>query len=300
MGISAKPFGTKSFALINGRRMAYIDRGTGDAIVFQHGNPTSSYLWRNIMPYCEGLGRLIACDLIGMGDSDKLEPSGPDRYSYAEQRDYLFRLWDELALGGNITFVLHDWGSALGFDWARQNAGRVLALVYMEAIVRPLTWADWPENARRVFQDMRSDAGEDMVLQKNVFVERILPGSILRKLTDEEMAVYRAPFSAPGEARRPTLSWPRQIPIEGEPANVVAVVEDYGRWLAQSKVPKLFINAEPGAILTGPQRDFCRTWPNQTEVTVAGAHFIQEDSPDEIGTAIRDFVRGLRTAARAR
>ena len=300
MGISAKPFGTKSIALINGRRMTYIDRGTGDAIVFQHGNPTSSYLWRNIMPYCEGLGRLVACDLIGMGDSDKLDPSGPDRYSYAEQRDYLFRLWDELTLGDNITFVLHDWGSVLGFDWARQNASRVRALVYMEAIVRPLTWADWPENARRVFQGMRSDAGEDMVLQRNVFVERILPGSVLRKLTDEEMAVYRAPFSTPGEARRPTLSWPRQIPIEGEPANVVAVVEDCGRWLAQSKVPKLFINAEPGAILTGPQRDFCRTWPNQTEVSVAGAHFIQEDSPDEIGAAIRDFVRGLRSAAGAR
>jgi len=300
MGLSAKPFGTKSFALINGRRMAYVEHGAGDAIVFQHGNPTSSYLWRNIMPYCEGLGRLIACDLIGMGDSDKLEPSGPDRYSYAEQRDYLFGLWDELALGGNVTLVLHDWGSALGFDWARQHAERVRALIYMEAIVRPLIWADWPENARRVFQSMRSDAGEDMVLQKNVFVERILPGSILRKLADEEMAAYRAPFTTAGEARRPTLSWPRQIPIEGQPADVVAVVEDYGRWLAQSRVPKLFVNAEPGSILTGSQRDFCRTWPNQTEVTVAGAHFVQEDSPDAIGVAIRDFVRALRATSATR
>ena len=300
MGLSAKPFGTKSFALINGRRMAYVEHGAGDAIVFQHGNPTSSYLWRNIMPYCEGLGRLIACDLIGMGDSDKLEPSGPDRYSYAEQRDYLFGLWDELALGGNVTLVLHDWGSALGFDWARQHAERVRALIYMEAIVRPLIWADWPENARRVFQSMRSDAGEDMVLQKNVFVERILPGSILRKLADEEMAAYRAPFTTAGEARRPTLSWPRQIPIEGQPADVVAVVEDYGRWLAQSRVPKLFVNAEPGSILTGSQRDFCRTWPNQTEVTVAGAHFVQEDSPDAIGVAIRDFVGALRATSATR
>jgi haloalkane dehalogenase len=190
--------------------------------------------------------------------------------------------------------VLHDWGSALGFDWARQNAERVQALTYMEAIVRPLTWADWPENARRVFQNMRAEAGEEMVLQKNVFVERILPGSILRKLSEEEMSAYRAPFATPGEARRPTLSWPRQIPIEGEPADVVEIVDQYGRWLAGSPLPKLFINANPGSILTGAPRDFCRTWPNQTEVTVAGAHFIQEDSPDQIGAAIRDFVGRLR------
>jgi haloalkane dehalogenase len=297
MPTSAQPFGTKAFASVNGRRMAFIDHGNGDAIVFQHGNPTSSYLWRNIMPYCEGLGRLIACDLIGMGDSDKLAPSGSDRYSYAEQRDYLFGLWDQLALGRNIVLVLHDWGSALGFDWARQHAERVQALIYMEAIVRPLTWADWPENARRVFQNMRAEAGEEMVLQKNVFVERILPGSILRKLSEEEMVAYRAPFATPGEARRPTLSWPREIPIEGHPPDVVAVVEAYGRWLANSPLPKLFINAEPGSILTGAPREFCRTWPNQTEVTVAGAHFIQEDSPDQIGAAIRAFVGGVRSGS---
>jgi haloalkane dehalogenase len=294
MAPAAAPFGTKTFTEINGRRMAYIDAGAGDAIVFAHGNPTSSYLWRNIMPYCTGLGRLIACDLIGMGDSDKLTPSGPDRYGYHEQRDYLFRLWDKLALGRNVILVLHDWGSALGFDWARQNADRVQGLVYMEAIVRPLTWADWPENARRVFANMRSAAGEDMVLQKNVFVERILPGSILRRLSDAEMAVYRAPFSEPGESRRATLSWPRQIPIDGEPSDVVRVVEDYAGWLSQSPIPKLFVNADPGSILTGAQREFCRAWPNQTEVTVSGLHFIQEDSPDEIGSAVRNFVQRLR------
>ena len=294
MPLSAKPYAAKKFAEVNGRRMAYVDAGTGEAIVFQHGNPTSSYLWRNIMPHCEGLGRLVACDLVGMGDSDKLSPSGPDRYGYAEQRAFLFALWDKLDLGARIVFVLHDWGSALGFEWARRNPERVAGLVYMEAIMAPLTWADWPQNARKVFQGFRSAGGEDMVLAKNVFVERVLPGSILRKLADAEMAEYRRPFATPGEDRRPTLSWPRQIPIDGEPADVVKVVEDYSAWLAKSDIPKLFINADPGSILVGRQREVCRTWPNQTEVTVKGLHFIQEDSPAEIGQAIADFVRRVR------
>ena len=233
MPISAKPFAQKKFATVNGRRMAYLDEGAGDAIVFQHGNPTSSYLWRNIMPHCAGLGRLIACDLIGMGDSDKLPDSGPQRYTYAEQRDYLFALWDQLALGDRIVFVIHDWGSALGFEWASRNAKRVAGIVYMEALVTPVTWADWPENARRAFQGFRSEGGEDMILAKNMFVERVLPGSVLRKLSDEEMTEYRRPFLEPGESRRPTLTWPRQIPVEGEPADVVTVVEDYSAWLAQ-------------------------------------------------------------------
>lgn len=294
MPISAKPYADKKVVEVRGRRMAAVDTGAGRAIVFQHGNPTSSYLWRNIMPHCEGLGRLVACDLIGMGDSDKLAPSGPDRYGYAEQRDYLFALWDQLALGANIVLVLHDWGSALGFEWARRNPERVAGIVYMEALVTPVTWADWPENARRVFQNLRSPAGEEMVLDKNIFVERVLPGSILRKLDEAEMAEYRRPFATPGEGRRPTLSWPRQIPIEGAPADVVAVVADYSAWLASSDIPKLFINAEPGSILVGRQREVCRAWPNQTEVTVAGSHFIQEDSPDEIGRAVAVFVGALR------
>jgi haloalkane dehalogenase len=293
---SSKPYAAKKFADIDGRRMAYIDAGDGAAIVFQHGNPTSSYLWRNVMPHCAGLGRLVACDLIGMGDSDKLAPSGPDRYTYAEQRQYLFALWDAVALGDRIILVLHDWGSALGFEWARRNASRIAGLVYMEAIVAPLTWADWPENARRAFQGFRSPAGEDMILEKNMFVERVLPGSILRKLGDEEMAEYRRPFATSGEGRRPTLSWPRQIPIDGEPAEVVAVVEDYSRWLAASDIPKLFINADPGSILVGRQREVCRAWPNQTELTVPGLHFVQEDSPDAIGQAIAAFVRRVRVA----
>jgi haloalkane dehalogenase len=295
MPITPKPFAAKKFADIKGRRMAYIDEGSGPAIVFQHGNPTSSYLWRNVMPHCAGLGRLVACDLIGMGDSDKLKPSGPDRYGYAEQRDYLWALWDTLALGDKVVLVIHDWGSALGFEWARRNPARVAGIVYMEALVTPVTWADWPENARRAFQGFRSEGGEDMILAKNMFVERVLPGSILRKLADEEMAEYRRPFANPGEDRRPTLSWPRQIPIEGTPADVAAVVEDYSRWLAGSDIPKLFINADPGSILTGRQRELCRTWPNQTEVTAKGLHFLQEDSPDEIGQAVAAFVRRVRS-----
>jgi haloalkane dehalogenase len=292
--LSARPYAEKKFAEINGIRMAYVDEGDGDPIVFQHGNPSSSYLWRNVMPHLGGLGRLIACDLVGMGDSGKLTPSGPDRYSYREQRDYLFALWEHLGIGDRAVFVLHDWGSALGFDWAFQHQDQVAGIAYMEAIVTPMTWADWRSRPRATFQGFRSPAGEAMVLDDNLFVEQVLPGAILRDLTDEEMAAYRAPFRTPGEDRRPTLSWPRQLPIEGEPEDVVRIVERYGRWLAGSPVPKLFVNAEPGAILIGRQRELCRTWPNQTEVTVPGAHFIQEDSPDLIGAAVADFVRRVR------
>lgn len=294
MPIAAAPFAEKKFATVKGKRMAYIDEGQGETIVFQHGNPTSSYLWRNIMPYCKGLGRLIACDLIGMGDSEKLDNSGPTRYTYAEQREHLFALWDQLDLGKKVILVIHDWGSALGFEWANRHRDRVQGIAYMEGIVTPMTWADWPDNAKRAFQGFRSEAGEDMILQKNIFVERVLPGSVMRKMSDEEMAVYLKPFASPGEDRRPTLTWPRQIPIEGQPADVVQVVEDYSTWLAESRVPKLFINAEPGSILVGRQREVCRAWPNQREITVKGIHFIQEDSPDEIGAVTAGFVRELR------
>lgn len=292
--ISADPRYERKLITIKGRQMAYVDEGQGDAIVFQHGNPTSSYLWRNIMPHCEGLGRLIACDLIGMGESEKLENSGPDRYTYAEQRDYLFDLWDQIGVGDNVIFVVHDWGSALGFDWSNQNRDRVKGLAYMEAVVKTLNWSDFPDLGRKVFQGFRSEAGESMILDKNMFVERVLPGAVIRDMTEAEMNEYRKPYLAEGEDRRPTLTWPRQIPIEGEPENVCRIVDDYGAWLAQSDVPKLFINAAPGSILTGEQRDFCRTWPNQTEVTVNGIHFVQEDSPDEIGHAVAEFVQGIR------
>jgi len=294
MSFSTKPYADKKKITINNKTMSYIDEGEGDAIIFQHGNPTSSYLWRNVMPHLEGQGRLIACDLIGMGDSEKLTNSGPDSYSYFEHRDFLFTLLEELNIGKQVVFVIHDWGSALGFDWSFQNQDRVQGIAYMEGIVKPVTWDEWPENATKVFQGFRSEAGESMVLDKNIFVERVLPSSIMRELSEEEMDEYRRPFLNPGEDRRPTLSWPRQIPIQGEPKRVVEVVENYSKWLSSSDLPKLFINANPGSILTGKQREFCRSWPNQEEVTVKGTHFMQEDSPDEIGKAVSRFVSKLR------
>ena len=294
MSFNKRPYAEKKKITINKKTMSYIDEGEGDAIIFQHGNPTSSYLWRNIMPHLEGQGRLIACDLIGMGDSEKLSDSGKDSYSYFEQRDFLFELIEKLNVGNNVIFVIHDWGSALGFDWSYQNKGRVQGIAYMEAIVRPVSWDEWPENATRVFQGFRSDAGESMVLEKNIFIERVLPSTIMRELTDAEMDEYRRPFINSGEDRRPTLSWPRQIPIQGEPKEVVEVVQNYSEWLSSSGLPKLFINADPGSILIGNQREFCRSWPNQTEVTVKGLHFLQEDSPEEIGKAISSFVSQLR------
>lgn len=292
--MSARPYADKKFADVNGVRMAYIDEGEGRPILFQHGNPTSSYLWRNVMPHLEGLGRLIACDLVGMGESGRLSPSGPDRYTYQEHREYLFALWEHLDLGDEVVLVLHDWGSALGFDWAYQHQERIAGIAYMEAIVAPMSWDDWGDSPRRTFRGFRSPAGESMVLDDNLFVERVLPAAVLRDLDEEEMAVYRAPYRIPGESRRPTLSWPRQLPIAGEPAEVVRIVTDYGAWLARSPVPKLFVNADPGAILVRGPRRFCRTWPNQVEVTVPGAHFVQEDSPDLIGTTVAHFVQGLR------
>ena len=294
MALSTKPYANKKTMVINNKTMSYIDEGEGDAIVFQHGNPTSSYLWRNVMPHLEGQGRLIACDLIGMGDSEKLTNSGPGSYNYFEHRDFLFALLEKLNIGKQVVFVIHDWGSALGFDWSFQNQDRIQGVAYMEGIVKPVTWDEWPENAIKVFQGFRSEAGESMVLDKNIFVERVLPSSIMRELSEEEMNEYRRPFLNSGEDRRPTLSWPRQIPIQGEPKEVVEVVENYSNWLSSSDLPKLFINADPGSILTGKQREFCRSWPNQEEVTVKGTHFMQEDSPHEIGKAVSRFVSKLR------
>tara|TARA_B100001250_G_scaffold95259_1_gene79609 strand:- start:21 stop:902 length:882 start_codon:yes stop_codon:yes gene_type:complete len=279
----------KKWVACNGEIMSYVEMGEGDPIVFQHGNPTSSYLWRNIMPHLADQGRCIAIDLIGMGNSNKLENSGPESYTLLEHREYWDAALETLGIRDNVTFVIHDWGSALGFDWANRHRDSVMGIAYMEAIVKPVTWDEWPEAARGVFQGFRSPAGEEMALEKNVFVEKVLPGSIIRDLTEEEMNIYRAPFSEPGESRRPTLTWPRQIPIEGEPAEVVELVQSYADWLSQSDIPKLFVNAEPGAILTGPQREFCRSWPNQEEVTVPGNHFLQEDSPHEIGKAIAEW-----------
>lgn len=271
--------------------------GTGDPIVFLHGNPTSAYLWRNIMPVLAPHGRCIAPDLIGMGDSDRLPGSDASSYGFNDHYRYLSAALENLGVRKRVTLVLHDWGSALGFHWAREHPERVSGIAYMEALVKPLAWADWPEASRGLFQAMRSPKGEELVLARNVFVERILPGSILRKLDEVEMQEYRRPFDEPGETRRPMLSWPRQLPIDGEPAEIVALVQRYSDWMKTNRIPKLFVNADPGAILVGAQREFCRTWPNQLEVTVRGSHFIQEDSPREIADALAAWLETARAHA---
>ena len=284
----------KQFIDVKGKRMAYVEVGQGDPIVFLHGNPTSSYLWRNIIPHLSDQGRCIAPDLIGMGDSDKLENSNEKSYTFVQHREYLDTLLKKLGVEKNVTLVIHDWGSALGFDWANRHRDAIKGIAYMEAIVAPFPdWSDWNPAITPVFQGFRSPAGEEMVLEKNIFVDKVLPGSVLRRMGDAERNAYGRPFLEPGEGRRPTLTWPRQIPIAGEPADVTAIATDYASWLAESAVPKLLINAEPGAIMVGKQLELCRKWPNQTEVTVKGSHFIQEDSPDEIGQAIAQWREHL-------
>ena len=283
----------KSRLTVNGHEMAYVEAGQGGPIVFLHGNPTSSYLWRNVIPAVLDLGRAIAPDLIGMGGSDKLPNSGPDSYRFVEHRDYLDGFLDQvLKPDEKIILVIHDWGSALGFDWARRNPDRVRGIAFMEGIVKTLSIDDFPNRIKSVFQDFRSSKGEDMILRDNMFVEQVLTGAVMRELSEDEMTVYRAPFLEPGESRRPTLTWPRQIPFDGEPSDVHDIVDIYSKWLAKSdKLPKLFINAYPGAILRGATADFVRSWPNLSEVTVPGTHFIQEDSPAAIGGAIADWIR---------
>lgn len=287
--LAVDPYVRKRVSVLDSE-MAYVDSGAGDPIVFLHGNPTSSYLWRNIIPELDGLGRCLAPDLLGMGGSGKA-PDGS--YRFVDHARYLDAWFDAVGVGSNVTLVVHDWGSALGFHWAHRHADRVKGLIYMEAIVRPMTWDEWPDQARPIFQAMRSPAGDEMILEKNVFVERILPASVLRRLSAEEMESYRAPFKEPGEGRRPTLTWPREIPVDGQPADVDRIVGDYAQWLAACDIPKLFINAKPGSILTGAPREFCRTWPHQEEITVPGIHFIQEDAPAEIGKAAAAFIRRL-------
>jgi len=278
-----------------GCEMAYVEVGEGDPIVLLHGNPTSSYLWRNVLPHLQSLGRCIAPDLIGMGDSDKLSNSGPGSYRFVEHRRYLDALLEMLDVHERVTFVIHDWGSALGFDWANRHREAVKGIAYMEAIVQPQGWDHWDNlNARPILKALRSEEGEAMVLQNNFFIEQILPKAILRTLCDEEMAEYRRPFAEPGEGRRPTLTWPREIPIEGDPADVSAIAAAYAAWLATSNVPKLFVKAEPGLLVAGGANlDFARRLPVQTEVTVPGLHFLQEDSPNEIGRAITSWMQAL-------
>jgi haloalkane dehalogenase len=283
---------TKKTVEVLGSRMAYHERGEGAPVLFLHGNPTSSYLWRDVIPELEGCGRLIAPDLIGMGDSAKLPNPDTDTYRFTTHRKYLGAFIDAvIGRSQSILFVVHDWGSALGFDWANHHRDRVRGIAYMEAIVRPIaSWDEFSASATPIFQGFRSDKGEAMILERNMFVERVLPGSVLRKLTEAEMTEYRRPYPK-AEDRWPTLTWPRQIPIAGEPADVVQIAADYSQWMANSDIPKLFVNAEPGAILIGAVREFCRGWKSQTEVTVSGSHFIQEDSGPAIGRAVAGWMQ---------
>lgn len=278
---------------VDGSRMAYVEMGEGDPIIFQHGNPTSSYLWRNIMPQLAELGRCLAVDLIGMGDSDKLPDSGPERYTFKEHQQYLYGAWRALGVEENVTFVIHDWGSALGFDWCRQHPGAAKAVAHMEGVVKRLDWAEWPETATEIFRTFRSPAGEEVILKKNIFIEGILPNSIMRKLTDDEMDAYRAPFLNEGEDRRPTLTWPRQIPLGGEPVDVCATVDAFGAYMKDADMPKLFIAGDPGMIMNGSPGEFARSWKNTSEATVKGLHFLQEDSPDEIAAALKGWLKEI-------
>ena len=275
-----------------GKKMTYVEKGKGDPIIFQHGNPTSSYLWRNIIPHLEDQGRCIAIDLIGMGDSDKLDDKGNNTYSYHTHKKYFDTCLNELGVKNNVVLVIHDWGSSLGFNWAYDNEESIKGICYMEGIVMPISWSDWPENAKSIFQGFRSEAGEDLILKKNLFIEGVLPSAIIRDLNPKEMDIYRKPFLNEID-RRPTLDWPRQIPIENEPSEVCKIVSDYSLWMSENKIPKLFINADPGSILIGRQREFCRKWKNQKEITVKGSHFIQEDSPEDIGVAISEWYQKI-------
>lgn len=285
---------TKHKIEVLGHQMAYIEVGQGHPIVLLHGNPTSSYLWRNILPYLENLGRCIVPDLIGMGGSDKLLSADPHRYRLVEHRRFLDAFLEKMNIGPKVVLVMHDWGGPLGFDWAKRHHEAVAGLAYMETLVRPLSWDDFPAALQGLIRTLRSPEGEKLVLEQNADVEKVLPGAVLRSLTAEEMEVYRRPYLEPGESRRPTLAWLREIPLDGEPADVAAILQNYAQWLSTSNLPKLFINAEPGSILVGAVREFCRSWPNQIEVTVKGSHYLQEDSPDEIGQAIAEWYRTLK------
>lgn len=283
--ISTEDISYRKYAFVLDTWMAYVDVGHGDPIVFLHGNPTPSYLWRNIIPYLLPFGRCLAPDYVGMGNSGAAPDGG---YRFTDHQRYLDAWFEALEIKGNVILVVHDWGSALGFSWAQRHADKVKAIVYMEAIVRSFeSWDEWPAATRAFFQAQRTPAGESLILEKNMFIEYLLP---LRNIFSETMEVYRRHYRVPGPTRQPMLSWTRDLPIAGEPEDVVRIVDSYAKWLSSSPIPKLFIDADPGGFLIGAPREFCRSWPNQTTVTVSGSHFVQEDSPEEVGAAIASFV----------
>jgi haloalkane dehalogenase len=278
---------------VHGKKMAYVDVGDGPTVIFLHGNPTSSYIWRNVIPYVTPFARCVAPDLIGMGDSDKLEQGGADRYRFVEHRHFLDAFLEGVNATDDVVIVGQDWGGALGMDWARRHARNTRGIVYMETMVRTRTWEEMDPIVRGTFEQLRSPAGEELVLRDNIFIEKLLPARMLRELTQAEMDVYRRPYLREGDDRLPTLTFPREIPIGGKPEDVAQIITDYSRWMAETEIPKLFVNGDPGGVLVGDMRELCRTWKNQEEVTVRGSHFIQEDSPDEIGRALAGWLQTL-------
>lgn len=290
---------TKKCVRVHGVTMAFVERGRGTPVVFLHGNPTSSHLWRNVIAPLEGRFRCLAPDLIGMGDSSKLPEVGPGAYSYATHERYLDGWFDAVLPHEKVVLVVHDWGSALGFEWARRHPSRILGIAYMEGLIGATPMSLMPTPARAFFDRIRSPEGEQMVLEENLFVERMVaPESTLRPIAAADADEYRRPFREPGEARRPTLSWPRLLPFDGEPPEIVARIDRYRAWLTECTIPKLFVNTEPGRLLVGPLRELCRTLPNQTEVTVAGLHYPQEDSPMEIANALQAWLPAVTGDAR--
>ncbi|RYG54201.1 MAG: haloalkane dehalogenase [Chitinophagaceae bacterium] len=282
---------TKKYHIINGLKMAYFDEGKGDAIIFLHGNPASGYIWRNIVPYVRELGRCIVPDLMGMGDSDKF--CNASDYTFINNQKYLNELLKYLGIDKNIIFVVHDWGAVLAFHWARNHPDAVKGIVYMEALTRPRTWDEVPGAARETFQKLRTVEGEQMILTENSFIEFNLPRTILRTLSQAEMTEYRRPFCKPGEDRRAILNWARQLPLGGEPAEIIEIVTDNSKWLCESNVPKLFIEATPGT-LADAEKNACMLWPNQSHLIVKGHHNLQEDSADEIGAGIAQWLLSIR------
>lgn len=289
--ISTEDISYRKYVSVLDTQMAYVDAGTGDPIVLLHGNPTPSYLWRNIIPYLLPFGRCLAPDYVGMGNSGA---ASDGRYRFTDHQRYLDVWFETLGIDRNVILVVHDWGSALGFSWAQRHPDRVKAIVYMEGIVRPFhSWDEWPDATRPFFQAQRSPEGEELILQKNLFIEYLLP---LRNIAPEAMEVYRRHYRNPGASRLPMLAWTRDLPIAGEPADVVEIVDSYAHWLSKSPIPKLFIDAEPAGFLIGAQREFCRAWANQQVVTVSGSHFLQEDLPEAVGQATARFVSKVLAA----
>ena len=283
--ISTEDISYRKHLSILDTNMAYVDVGEGDPIIFLHGNPTPSYLWRNIIPHLLTYGRCLAPDYVGMGNSG---PAPDGCYRFVDHQRYLDAWFEVMGLNRNVILVVHDWGSALGFSWAHRHPECVKAIVYMEAIVRPFfSWDEWPDTTREFFKAQRTPDGEDLILQKNLFIEYLLP---LRNISRETLEVYRRYYRNPGPSRQPMLAWTRDLPIEGQPEDVTRIVDSYAQWLSTTAIPKLFIDAEPAGFLIGAQREFCRAWPNQETVTVKGAHFLQEDSPNEVGDATARFV----------